>query len=136
MFEAINGIANEFKPYYMGVVKPSSSASAIAAAATAAHKVLSSLFPTNLAAFDAQLALSLATIPIGTSRTSGVDWGITCADAILTIRANDNSTLQVPYIQPLNAGIWRPTPEPLAPLWSNPLPLVVALLYDLQACQH
>jgi hypothetical protein len=22
MFEAINGIANEFNPYYMGVVKP------------------------------------------------------------------------------------------------------------------
>ena len=123
MFEAINGIADEFKPYYMGI-KPASDASTIAAAATAAHKVLSALFPTNLAVFDAQLALSLATIPMGTSRTSGVDWGNICADAILTLRANDNSTLQVPYIQPPDVGVWRPTPEPLAPALLPNWPLV------------
>ena len=123
MFEAINGIADEFKPYYMGF-KPASGASAVAAAATAAHRTLSALFPTKLEVFDAQLALSLATIPMGTSRTSGVDWGTICADAILTLRANDNSTLQVPYIQPPDAGVWRPTPEPLAPALLPNWPLV------------
>ena len=45
MFEAINGIANEFNPYYMGVVKPSSSASAIAAAATVLIKYCRHSFP-------------------------------------------------------------------------------------------
>jgi membrane-associated phospholipid phosphatase len=120
IFEAINGIANVFEPYHV-IDKPKFNASTVAAAATAAHKVLVALFPTQVEEFDAQLMTSLAGIPTN-PLTSGREWGTVCANDVLTMRSNDNSALESTP-QPTNQlpGFWIPTEPvfrpPLLPNW-------------------
>ena len=47
IFEAMNGITNDFDRYHV-IGEAKAGASAVAAAATAAHRVLSELFPTQV----------------------------------------------------------------------------------------
>ena len=96
MFEAVNGIDGAYERYHV-VGTPQPWASIDAAAATAAHRVLSNLFPNpaQTTAFDAALTQSLSGInPF--LKSAGVAWGETCAADILALRSNDKSTLVVP----------------------------------------
>ena len=113
IFEAVNGIADEFQRYNVQG-KPNPSASIDAAAAMAAHQVLSAVFPTQVAAFDAQLGASLAGIPTG-PRNRGIEWGLVCAQDVLALRSDDNSNLVIPYFPPVGPGYWIPTPPAFAP---------------------
>src|SRR5688500_7396219 len=62
MFDAVNSIDGTYTPYLTDV-PGSPNASIEAAAAQAAHDVLTALFPTRRAIFDSELANSLAGIP-------------------------------------------------------------------------
>jgi hypothetical protein len=75
MFEAMNFIERRYVPRL--VVRPASpiAASSEAAAAVAAHLVLSRLYPGRSAAFDAALERSLAEIPDDGRKTSGTVTG-------------------------------------------------------------
>ena len=75
MFEAMNFIERRYVPRL--VVRPASpiAASSEAAAAAAAHLVLSRLYPGRSAAFDAALERSLAQIPGDGRKTSGTVTG-------------------------------------------------------------
>lgn len=73
-----------------------------AAAATAAHDVLSALYPSETARFDAQLASDLTGLK-GTGRVDdGKSWGQSVAAAVLAARANDGSSPT--ETQPAGAG--------------------------------
>ena len=67
------------------------SASKEAAASAAAHEVLVTLFPTDASSFDALHATTLAAIPNGPQKSSGIAWGESVAQQILAWRANDGS---------------------------------------------
>src|SRR5438105_2223837 len=69
VFEAVNAITGDYKPY-LGTVAAPVGASADAAAVTAAYKVLKNYFPLapNL---DAAYAASLAAIPDGSAKSGG-----------------------------------------------------------------
>lgn len=122
MFEAVNGIDGSYERYHVAG-DPQRGASPVAAAATAAHEVLSALFPTQTAVFDAQLATSLAGLhPV--QRARGVAWGHVCASDMLALRANDNSNLVVPYVPIVLPGFWVPTPPAFAPALLPNWPLV------------
>lgn len=108
MFEAVNGVVDEFERYHV-TGKPQHGASAEAAAATAAHAALSALFPAQVAAFDAQLVESLDGIPTG-PRNRGIAWGLVCAEDMLALRSEDNSGIVIPYDPPIGPGYWIPTP--------------------------
>jgi hypothetical protein len=85
-----------------------------AAAAAAAHDVLVSLFPTQAATLDAQLAASLAGIPAGASKTAGIAIGQSAAATMIAARVNDGRfgpSVAVPGSAP---GQWRPTPPAFA----------------------
>jgi hypothetical protein len=114
MFDAVNAIEDAYTPYRVRV-RASHGASQEAAAAQAAHDVLTALFPTQQATVDSLLASQLAGLPPGRGRVKqGVAIGRSVARAILEWRQNDGwpSTI-VPdptYVLPLTPGNWQPTP--------------------------
>jgi PAP2 superfamily len=123
VFDAVNGILGGYTPYAVTDPAPAG-ASPEAAAAAAAHDVLVSLFPAQQATFDAALTTSLAAIPNGPAKTSGIAWGEHVADAILALRANDRSGDVVPYFAPTGAHWWIPTPPAFAPALLPNWPIV------------
>ena len=62
LFDAINGIVRKYTPYFV-TDDPPRGANAAAASVQAAYTTCASLYPAQLALFDAQLAMSLAAIP-------------------------------------------------------------------------
>lgn len=82
MFEAVNAVERRYTPYLEGVVAPSG-ASPDAAAAAAAHAVLSAMYPDQAKSFDTVLTVSLAAVPDGASETAGVELGKRAAEAAM-----------------------------------------------------
>ena len=95
-------------PYLTGVMTPGGDSRA--AAAQAARDVLVHLNPANTAAYDAELASSLALVPDGQAKIDGISTGSTFAAAIIADRANDGSVAMVPYMPSGLPGRWAPTP--------------------------
>src|SRR5215469_11145865 len=74
MFDAINSIEGRYTPYKFKVSAPTGS-SPEAAGVAAAHAALVQLFPEQKAALDAAYAASLAQIPDGPRKTTGIAVG-------------------------------------------------------------
>ena len=112
IFDAVNAIERAYTPYRFEV-RASRGASPEAAAAQAAHDVLTALFPTQQATFDTILDSQLANLPAGRKR-QGIAIGRAVARAVLEWRQNDGwpATI-VPdpmYVLPATPGNWQPTP--------------------------
>ena len=76
VFEAVNAITKEYKPYLStGTIIAPQGASADAAAVAAAHVVLKTYFPAAAAMLDALRASSLAAIPDGPAKSAGIGVG-------------------------------------------------------------
>ena len=126
IYDAVNSIDRRHEPYLDFVAAPVG-ASADAAAAAAAHRVLTTLFPARTAIYDAALIASLATVPDGANETAGVTLGRAAADALLSERADDGTQTDPTYVIGTNPGDWRPTfPDfkspPFSPGWGKSLP--------------
>ena len=110
VFEAVNAITGDYKPYLATVVAPAG-ASVDAAAATAAYAVLKNYFPLapNL---DAAYAASLAAIPDGTAKAGGIATGQAAAAQMIAARLNDGSS-PAQFYQPASTdpGVWQLTPS-------------------------
>ena len=75
VFEAVNAITRQYKPY-LGTVKGDGGASPEAAAIAAAHAVLKNYLPASAASLDAlEVGTSLAAIPNGPAKTAGINIG-------------------------------------------------------------
>jgi len=106
MFDAVNSIDGSYTPYLTDV-PGTRHASIEAAAAQAAHDVLSALYPDQRAVFDAELADSLAGIPANRAR-QGIRVGRLVAAQMLANRANDGwSAPWTPYLLPPTPGNWQ-----------------------------
>jgi hypothetical protein len=104
-----------------------------AAAAMAAHNVLVSLFPTQVATFDAALSDSLAIAPDARSEAAGR----ACATAVMKDRAADGWNAVVSYTASGLPGRWAPTPPgfqslPALPQWPDVSPWVMDLGADVR----
>src|SRR5262245_44989396 len=110
MFDAINAIEREFKPYRVRM-RFRAGGSPDAAAAQAAHDVLVALNPSAASTYDTALAADLGERPSGFVRR-GAQIGARVAAEILAWRQNDGWIVaQVPpYSEPLLPGRWQPTP--------------------------
>jgi hypothetical protein len=110
VFEAVNSITNDYKPY-LGTITAPPGASPEAAAITAAYTVLKAYFPANATALDAARATSLAAIPDGTAKNNGIAVGAAAAAAMMAARANDGSS-PLTFFMPTSAnpGEWQLTP--------------------------
>lgn len=117
MFDAVNGIARKYAPLRVTEAAPPA-AWPEAAAAQAAHTTLVALFPAKQAAFDAQLAASLAQLGAGSNSASiaaGRTWGEHVARQILAWRADDGFTRVLTYPGSAAPGHWRHPPLETAP---------------------
>jgi hypothetical protein len=108
IYDAVNGISRTHQPYLVQSTVPPS-ASKEAAASAAAHKVLSTLFPANAAAFDVLHESMLAEIPNGPREKKGLAWGASVATQILLQRANDGSDATMAAPIGSGPGYWVPT---------------------------
>ena len=88
IYDAVNGIARTHEAYFVKGTVPAS-ASIEAAGSTAAHRVLSTLFPAQAATFDAVHQRVLAALVDTPQKRTGMAWGEQVAAAILNNRAND-----------------------------------------------
>lgn len=111
VFEAVNAIAKDFDPY-LGTIAAPPAASADAAAVAAAHAVLKSYFPANVAELDAARATSLAGIADGVPKQQGIAVGEAAAAAMIALRADDGSAPPQFYVPASpNPGEWQLTPS-------------------------
>jgi hypothetical protein len=111
VFEAVNAITRQYKPY-LGTIIASNDASPEAAAVAAAYGVLSNYFPASLSTLNAAYASSLATIRDGRAKRAGIAIGQAAAVAMIAARANDGSS-PLEFFLPTSTspGIWQLTPS-------------------------
>jgi hypothetical protein len=109
MHNAVNGITGRYQ-LYQSDEHANMSASPEAAAAAAAHRILSNYFPAQIGALNTQLAASLAAIPANARRDRGVAFGVRAANHIIALRANDGRHAVVAVPPAVEPGDWEPTP--------------------------
>jgi hypothetical protein len=116
VFEAVNTIVGDYKPY-LGTIEAPSGASPEAAAIAAAHRTLVSLYPSDEPSLDASRDASLSAIPDGPAKNDGIGVGMAAADAILALRTNDGAAnaSDSPYTPGTEPGNWQPTPPEFPP---------------------
>ena len=107
IFDAVNAIDRSYEPYAADV-HASRGASQEAAAAQAGHDVLTALYPSRQAIYDAALADDLAGIPGGRARQG--------------VAVGQEVARQIP---PNNdPGQWQPTPPDFSPAANAHVPLI------------
>jgi hypothetical protein len=114
IYDAVNGIAQKYTPYFVTEQAPPG-ARQEAAAVQAAYVTLKGLYPSQSAVLDAQLSESLAKIPghQGNSRSiaRGLAWGEYVANKILAWRSTDGFSTPPPgYFGGTAPGVWRSLP--------------------------
>ena len=137
MFDAVSAI--EGTPGYSVRLTPPNGASTEAAAAGAAYRVLSYLYPAQQPIFDSTLAASLAQIDPGQSpRDDGETFGRSVGDAVVALRANDGSRDYVDYTPGSGPGVWQTTPpmydEALLPQWATVTPFALTSPEPVPPC--
>ena len=110
VYDAVNSIHREFKPFYYDG-RCSRDASEEAAAIAAAHRVLVYYFPAQQTALDASYAASLAQlVTTARAKKDGVAVGEAAAQALIAARLGDGLEANVPYTPGSGPGVWQPTP--------------------------
>jgi hypothetical protein len=110
VFEAVNAITGDYKPYLGTVIAPAG-ASVDAAAIAAAYGVLKNYFPAAPNLDPAYLA-ALASIPNGPSKNGGIATGQAAAARMIALRIGDGSSPPQFYIpESTDPGVWQLTPS-------------------------
>ena len=109
VYDAVTAIEGGFRPYRIRPGVPPQ-ASPEAAAAAAAHGVLTEYLPAQAATLDAAYSASLAAIPDGPSEERGAIVGRQVAAGIVAARIDDGRDAPPPPVPAPAPGIWRPTP--------------------------
>jgi len=113
VYDAVQAIEKQYKPYHVQI--PGASGSPDAAAAKAARDVLINLLPGQSMAIDNQYNLYITTH--GLSNDPGIAVGTTAAAGIIALRSNDgrNPPGQVPFVGGTAPGEWHPTDSFITP---------------------
>ena len=118
VYDSVMAVEGGYEPFAVDVDAPIG-ASAQAAVAAAAHRVLAHYLPAQAATIvEPAYIASLATIPDGQAKTDGVATGEQVADALIALRANDGFRAPGTYTPPNPPipGVWIPTPPPPSPV--------------------
>ena len=114
MHDAVNSIDPRYEHYRFPVSAPAG-ASKDAAAAAAAHAVLTVLVPAQRMSFDTALAASLGKIPDGQAKSDGIAVGKAVAEKMLAWRATDGFNAKASDNPGTAPGTWQRTPPAMAP---------------------
>src|ERR1700724_1073441 len=131
IYDAVNAIDATHKPYLVGIEHVSPRASQEAAVAAAAHETLVSLYPAFQTTLDQQFDQSLAQIPDGADKTTGIDVGKAVARATLALRGDDGSAAApIPFVFGNAPGDYQSTPPnfpkpPVFTHWSRVTPFAL-----------
>jgi hypothetical protein len=135
VYDAVNAIEPRHTPYLLET-RFAPTASKEAAAATAAHHVLSNIISTVpsripfadranlLQAVDAEYALSLDGLSDGQSKSQGIDAGNAAADAMIAAREGDGRFGPSPLVVTNEAGRFQPLLNPDETQMLDPTPWV------------
>jgi len=134
IFDAINAILGGYQSY-TGIESAPHPVSIRAAVARAAHDTLVSLYPSQKAAFDQDLADDLLGIPGEAPKSNGITFGKQIAAAVLATRVGDGAERPEPrigvgYFTSGLPGHWRQDPISLIPIalgahWGGCKPFVI-----------
>jgi hypothetical protein len=113
MYDAVNGISQSQPTFFSHATSPLMGASAEAAAAAAAHGVLSNIYPAQQSMLDSALTASLSGVSDVPARNAGQSYGSSVASSVVTQRAGDGFDRQVQYDPIGGVGHW--TEDPLNP---------------------
>jgi hypothetical protein len=105
MHDAIQSYERRFEPYYVQVKGPQGSK--LAAAATAAYRLLVTMYPSQAATLDATYGTWLANG--GLTGNAGIETGEAIAARYIGIRRADPNPPLPPFVGGTNPGEWRPT---------------------------
>src|ERR1700694_4808040 len=131
IYDAVNAIDATHKPYLVRVEHVSAHASQEAAVAAAAHETLITLYPAFQTTLDRQYDQSLAQIPDGADKTTGIDVGRAVALATLALRSDDGSAATpIPFVFGNGPGDYQSTPpnfpkQPAFTHWSRVTPFAL-----------
>jgi hypothetical protein len=106
VYGAVNAIDRRHRPYLV-MRRADPEASKEAAVATAAFRVLDTLFPAQHVTLQAQYDSSLAAIPDGPLKEAGIEVGNAAADAMLA-EGHDGRLGPIPPLPPDGPGFWEP----------------------------
>jgi hypothetical protein len=136
MFDAVNAITRTHSAYLVQPKAVEGSAME-AAAAAAAHGVLTALYPVQKGALDGALKASLAKLPDGAGKDGGVAVDREVAEKYVAARANDGANRQVAYTPGSARGQWRPAPPAMAAFatafWADVTPFVLKSASEVAA---
>jgi RHS repeat-associated protein len=108
VYDAVNAISQRYSVYKVDI-NAVAGTSEEAAAASAAARILSKLYPSQQALFNAALTRTLSTITDGAGKTAGIELGNAVADQIFALRSKDGVKTQVPYQNSNEIGKWQPS---------------------------
>lgn len=113
VYDAVNGIVGTHRPYLVQVdAQPGDSVDA--AAATAAFRMLTHLFPAQAAALQTKYDTALAAVPDGPAKLGGITDGEQAAAAMISARQHDGRGGPATPVIGTEPGQWRPTPPAFA----------------------
>jgi PAP2 superfamily len=112
MFEAVNAIDRRYASYRLKL-EVNGTASREAAAVSAAHDVLLSLYPEQKSDLGAMLAQSLSGIADSDAKANGIELGKRAAAGIVALRTDDGSNIAESYRPAAAAGVYVPTAIPI-----------------------
>jgi len=121
MFDAMNSVEGRYAPYKFKIAVPQDS-STEAAGVAAAYTVLVKLFPDQKSALDTAYAASLANVPDGKGKTSGIAVGEEIAAKFLALRASDGADAPNTYKPPTTPGVYISTTLPIGFQWGGVTP--------------
>ena len=124
MFEAVNSIDGRYRPY-RARLPAEPGASREAAAAAAAHYVLTRVYPDQARDMDKALQSSLAAVADETARTRGVQLGERAGAAMLAERSKDGAGGPDTYRPFTVPGKYVPTVLPAASRWGSVRPFAL-----------
>jgi hypothetical protein len=116
IYDAVDAIDGGHALYRVATPSVSPQASKEAAAATAAHDVISTLYPSFQSQFDAQLQQALSEIPASKNKDDGISIGKIVAVQIVALRVHDaDDRTPAPYVPSGEPGNYQLTPPNFAP---------------------
>jgi hypothetical protein len=110
VYDAVNAIAGTPRQPYLLAPRANGTESTDAAVATAAYRVLDSVFPDQQERLRTQYDEYLAAIPDGRAKRGGIRVGTHTAAAMIEDRVDDGSTGSEIWPVGTEPGQWRPTP--------------------------
>ncbi|HEX2827738.1 MAG TPA: vanadium-dependent haloperoxidase [Burkholderiales bacterium] len=121
MFDAINAVQPRYTPYAFKGKAPAG-ASADAAGVAAARTVLLKLYPDQRDAIEKAYAASLASIPAGAARDTGIALGEQVGAQCIAMREKDGAGASFAYRPTASPGVYVPTMVPVSAEWPQVKP--------------